>query len=159
MKMNDLTFTEEMIMMVIWSLGSAYLKEIMEAHPEPKPHQNTVSTYLKILQEKKFIKAEREGRIFKYSVEIPYEDYKTDLVQNLLEKHFNNSGSELVKKLIFDNVLKLENLKSIFNEKTSESPTEENRENKEDAISDYIKKLTEPKKKNKKEKKKKKKKK
>lgn len=159
MKMNDLTFTEEMIMMVIWSLNSGYLKDIMQAHPEPKPHQNTVSTYLKILIEKKFISAKKEGRIFKYSVEIPYEDYKTEVVQQILEKHFNYSASELVQKMIADQVLKSEDLSHFFNVKTVVVPIEEHVEKKDSAIADYIKTLTEPKEKSKKEKGKKKKKK
>ena len=152
MKMNDLTSTEEMIMMVIWSLNSGYLKDIMEAHPEPKPHQNTVSTYLKILQEKEFISAKREGRIFKYKVAISYEDYQSELINQFLETHFNNSSVELVQKMIADKTLDAEDLQHFFNVKTVIVPIEE--EIQESAVAEFIKTLTEPKKKKKKKKKK-----
>lgn len=156
MKMNDLTSTEEMIMMVIWSLNSGYLKDIMEAHPAPKPHQNTVSTYLKILQEKEFIYAKREGRIFKYKVAISYEDYQTQLINHFLETHFHNSSVELVQKMIADKTLDAEDLQHFFNVKTVIVPIEEEIEEEESAVAEFIKTLTEPKKKKKKMKKKKK---
>ena len=156
MKMNDLTSTEEMIMMVIWSLHSAYLKDIMEAHPEPKPHQNTVSTYLKILLEKEFISAKKEGRIYKYEVAISYEDYQTELINQFLEKHFHNSSVELVQKMIADKTLDTEDLQHFFNVKTVIVPIEEEIQEEESAVAEYIKTLTEPKKKKKKNKKKKK---
>ena len=156
MKMNDLTSTEEMIMMVIWSLDSAYLKDIMEAHPEPKPHQNTVSTYLKILLEKEFISAKKEGRIYKYEVAISYEDYQTELINQFLEKHFHNSSVELVQKMIADKTLDAEDLQHFFNVKTVIVPIEEEIQEEESAVAEYIKTLTEPKKKKKKKKNKKK---
>ena len=47
--LKSLTSGEEQVMKIIWKLGPTYLKEIMLAFPEPKPHQNTVSTFLKNL--------------------------------------------------------------------------------------------------------------
>ena len=81
MKINYLTATEENLMKLFWSLNSFYLKDVMEHHPEPKPHQNTISTYLKILVEKGYLTTEKEGRIFKYSVAVPMEDYRNFLLK------------------------------------------------------------------------------
>lgn len=63
-------------MKLFWKMESFYLKDVMEQHPEPKPHQNTVSTYLKILVEKGYLSTVKEGRIFKYTVLVPLEEYK-----------------------------------------------------------------------------------
>ena len=46
---KSLTKAEEQIMQTLWKLKTAYLKDILEALPEPKPHNNTVATLLKIL--------------------------------------------------------------------------------------------------------------
>ena len=46
---KTLTKAEEQIMQAIWSLEQAFLRDIMDILPEPKPHQNTVATILKIL--------------------------------------------------------------------------------------------------------------
>ena len=83
MKINYLTAAEENLMKLFWSLNSFYLKDVMEHHPEPKPHQNTVSTYLKILVEKGYLTTEKEGRIFKYSVAVPMEDYRNFLLKEV----------------------------------------------------------------------------
>ena len=43
--MKPLTKAEEQIMQTIWKLETAFLKDIVEAQPEPRPHSNTVATY------------------------------------------------------------------------------------------------------------------
>ena len=68
MKINSLTSAEENLMKLFWKLDSFYLKDVVQHHPEPKPHQNTISTYLKILVEKEYLSTVKEGRVFKYSV-------------------------------------------------------------------------------------------
>ncbi|MFN9998163.1 MAG: BlaI/MecI/CopY family transcriptional regulator, partial [bacterium] len=52
---KPLTKAEEQVMQVLWRLGSAYLKDIVEAMPEPKPHSNTIATIIKILIDKGYI--------------------------------------------------------------------------------------------------------
>ena len=64
--LKSLTSGEEQVMKIIWKLGPTYLKDIMLAFPEPKPHQNTVSTFLKNLVTKNYLKPVSEGRIHKY---------------------------------------------------------------------------------------------
>lgn len=100
MKINQLTQAEENLMNILWKLNSAYMKEVMEEYAEPKPHQNTVSTFIKILVEKDFLTTEKEGRIFKYSVAIPYHDYKNFQLKNFVRQYFDNSGSNLLTALI-----------------------------------------------------------
>ena len=46
--MKTLTKAEEEIMQVLWRIGGSFLKDITNEMPEPKPHQNTVATILKI---------------------------------------------------------------------------------------------------------------
>jgi BlaI family penicillinase repressor len=94
MKINHLTSAEENLMKLFWDLNSFYLKDVMENHPEPKPHQNTVSTYLKILVEKGYLSTHKEGRIFKYSVVVPFDEYKKFILRELTDNFFNNSGKE-----------------------------------------------------------------
>jgi len=53
--MKTLTKAEEQIMQTIWKLDKAFLREIIDELPNPKPHQNTVATILKILVEKEFV--------------------------------------------------------------------------------------------------------
>jgi predicted transcriptional regulator len=52
--MKSLTPAEETLMHALWTIERGFLKDIMEAYPEPRPHHNTVATVLKILVEKGF---------------------------------------------------------------------------------------------------------
>lgn len=93
-----------------WKLETFYLKDVMEKHPEPKPHQNTVSTYLKILVEKGYLSTEKEGRIFKYKVLVPYEEYKKFLLKEFSVNFFNNSGKEILEFLFIENIISMNDL-------------------------------------------------
>ncbi|MFN1218964.1 BlaI/MecI/CopY family transcriptional regulator [Chryseobacterium kwangjuense] len=114
MKINHLTAAEENFMKLFWKLGSFYLKDIMEQHPEPKPHQNTVSTYLKILVEKGYITTQKEGRIFKYTVIVPLEEYRKFLLKELAHNFFNDSGKDILEFLFNENLISQDDLKNYF---------------------------------------------
>lgn len=122
MKINHLTSAEENLMKLFWKLQSFYLKEVMEQHSEPKPHQNTVSTYLKILVEKGYLSTEKEGRIFKYSVIVPYEDYKKFLLKELSHNFFNDSGKEILEFLFNENLISQDDLRTYFDLKIEMKP-------------------------------------
>lgn len=110
MKINHLTPAEENLMRLFWKLNSFYLKDIMEDHPEPKPHQNTVSTYLKILVEKGYLSTEKEGRIFKYTILLPIEEYRKFLLKELSHHFFNDSGKGILDLLISENMVSNDNI-------------------------------------------------
>lgn len=123
MKINYLTAAEENLMKLFWSLNSFYLKDVMEQHPEPKPHQNTVSTYLKILVEKGYLTTEKEGRIFKYSVAVPMEDYRNFLLKEVAANFFDNSGKDILEFLFRENLLHKDDLREHFDLKIEIKPT------------------------------------
>ena len=154
MKISHLTPGEELLMNVLWRLDSAYMREIIEQYPDPKPHPNTISTFLKILVEKEFLTTHKEGRVFKYTVAIPFDDYRKYSLNIFLEEYFNKSPSELVKLLIDENLLKAEDLQQFFEVKAAVIPNQEKEE--ESDLSDFIKDITAPKKKKKKKEKRKK---
>ena len=153
MKTNYLTAAEENLMNILWRLESAYMRNIMEQYEDPKPHQNTVSTFLKILVEKDYLTTEKEGRIFKYSVAVPFVDYKKFKLQNFLHNYFNGSGNDLLKTLIEENWLQSEDLQQYFDIKTVIKKNTVPKK-KADSISDFIEEITTDKKKKKKRKKK-----
>lgn len=153
MKINHLTSAEENLMRLFWKLQSFYLKDIMEQHPEPKPHQNTVSTYLKILVEKGYLSTEKEGRIFKYNILVPFEEYRNFLLKEILLNFFNNSGKEILQSLIHEKLIPQEDLEG-FNF-TVEKPSARSKE----PQFEYVNEILNPKKDKKKDKNKKKKKK
>ncbi|WP_234111352.1 MULTISPECIES: BlaI/MecI/CopY family transcriptional regulator [Chryseobacterium] len=157
MKINHLTPSEEQLMNIFWKLNSGYLREIIEHYPEPKPHQNTISTFLKILVEKEFLTTEKEGRIFRYTVAVPFDDYKKFQLRNFLDHYFAGSANELLKMMLDEKHLKPSDFNQHFEIKATVVPVKEAPEVvTSDAISEFVEELKAEKKKKKTKKKKKK---
>ena len=154
--LQSLTPSEEEIMQLIWRKGQIYFRELMDIYPEPKPHQNTVSTFLKILVEKHYLSTEKQGRIYLYTPTIGFDDYKKFVLKRFLENYFDNSGSELLKVLVDENMLTSKDFSQFFEVKTTLVPLLETPE-KDNHIQEFIKEITGEKKPKKKDKKKKKK--
>ena len=53
--MTQLTKAEEQVMQHLWKLEKAFLKEVVDAYPEPKPAYTTISTVIRTLVKKKVI--------------------------------------------------------------------------------------------------------
>ena len=51
-KKDSLTDKEEQLMHLFWAHGPLFVKQLVELLPDPKPHFNTVSTFVRILEKK-----------------------------------------------------------------------------------------------------------
>lgn len=94
--MEQLTRREEEIMQVIWRLKKAFIRDIVEALPDPKPHYNTVATIVKILVKKEVLKSEKIGNMYRYIPTLNFEDYREDHMTELKEKFFDNSFPKMM---------------------------------------------------------------
>ena len=93
--MDRLTPAEELVMLKLWKLGKATVKDIQELYPNPKPAYNTTSTIVRILERKKFIKHKPLGRGYIYSPKITMEKYREYLLKHLLEHYFDGHKEHL----------------------------------------------------------------
>ena len=50
-----LTEKEEEIMKLLWEHGQMFVRQMVEYYNEPKPHVNTVSTLVRILEQKGYV--------------------------------------------------------------------------------------------------------
>ena len=112
--MKSLTKSEEQLMQVLWKLGNGFLKDIIEAIPEPKPHPNTVATLLKILVEKSFVDYTIHGRDNRYRALISREQYASKSAGQLLKGYFEGSPAKLVSHFISDHKLSLAELDELM---------------------------------------------
>ncbi|MFB0948184.1 MAG: BlaI family penicillinase repressor [Spirosomataceae bacterium] len=94
--MNELTKAEEEIMQQLWELKRAYVKDIIERLPEPKPAYTTVSTIVRILETKGFIDHEAFGKTHQYFPKVSKEDYRKFVTDKLMNGYFDNSVEEMV---------------------------------------------------------------
>ena len=98
--MRTLTRAEEQIMQVLWKLERAFVKEIIEQLPKPKPHYNTVSTIVKILVEKGFVSYTAYGKSHQYYPLVAKNDYAKRTLKNFVKGYFDNSFPTLVTFII-----------------------------------------------------------
>lgn len=62
----SLTKSEEELMQHLWKIEKAFMKDLLECYPEPKPATTTVATLLKRMQEKGYIEYKQLGRSRQY---------------------------------------------------------------------------------------------
>lgn len=120
--MRPLTKAEEQIMHVIWKLEAAFLKDILEAMPEPKPHSNTVATILKILVEKGFVGITPVGRMHRYQPVVSKEEYSSSSIRNLVEGYFEGSFSEAVSFMVKQKDISVKELELLLQEMRKTKP-------------------------------------
>src|SRR5674476_866871 len=94
--MKILTKAEEQIMQVIWKLDKAFLKEIIDELPNPKPHSNTVATIIKILTEKEFVGLKIFGRMHQYYPLVSKDAYSKNSMKSLVKRYFEGNFSNAV---------------------------------------------------------------
>lgn len=112
--MKNLTKAEEQIMQVLWKSGNAFLRDIVDNMPNPKPHQNTVATLLKILVEKEFVSITVLGRQHQYSAAVTKEDYSKRTMKQIVKGYFEGSFSNLVSSMVKDNNISVEELETLL---------------------------------------------
>lgn len=116
MKIPQLTKAEEQVMQYLWDLERAFLKDILEKFPEPKPHTNTISTLLKVLKEKEFVDYKVYGRQHEYFPKIKREQYSSRSMKSLVKNYFEGSYRNAVSFLVEKNELSVEDLELLLDE-------------------------------------------
>ena len=112
--MKALTKAEEQIMQVLWKLEKGFLREIIDAMPAPKPHQNTVATLLKILVEKEFVSVTVLGRQHLYSPIMSKDEYSKRTMKQIVKGYFEGSFSNVVSFMVKENNISIEELEGLL---------------------------------------------
>lgn len=94
--MQKLAKREEQIMHILWQLEAAFVKEIIAEFPDPKPHYNTVSTIIRILEDKGFIDHNTFGNTHQYYAKISKDQYQKQELGDVLKNYFDNSYQKMV---------------------------------------------------------------
>lgn len=90
----SLSKAEEELMGYLWDLESAYMKDIIECYPPPKPAPSTIATLLKRIHSKGFIQYVQEGRSRRYQPIIKKKDYFGKQLSSMISHFFNGSKTQ-----------------------------------------------------------------
>jgi predicted transcriptional regulator len=101
-------------MKIVWRLQSCQIKEVVEEFPEPKPAYNTVGTFLKLLEEKGYVKRVKRGGTFIYFPSIKIEAFSSKNVKQLLSNYFDNSADRLLSFMAEDKQLSIAQIERLL---------------------------------------------
>ncbi|WP_167616402.1 BlaI/MecI/CopY family transcriptional regulator [Maribellus sediminis] len=94
--MKRLTRKEEELMKILWQLKKAFVKDIVEEYPDPKPHYNTISSLVRLLQDKGVIGYKQYGNTYQYFPLLTKEDYRKTFMTQVVSDYFDNSVKSAV---------------------------------------------------------------
>ncbi len=114
MEIKELTKAEEEVMQVLWKLNKAFVKELLAEMPTPKPAYNTVSTIVRILEQKSLVAYKAYGKSHQYYPLISKEDYSAYKMKNLMQGYFKGSLSNMVSFFVENNQLNAKELDDIL---------------------------------------------
>jgi len=114
--MKTLTKAEEQIMQAVWKIKEGFIRDIVDALPVPKPHQNTVATILKILVEKEFVGIRVFGRQHQYYPLVSKEAYSKSSFKSLVKGYFGGSFTDAVSFMVKENSLSIEELEILLSQ-------------------------------------------
>src|SRR6056297_1913657 len=99
-----LSKSEEQLMQYIWKQEQAFMNDLLEMYPDPKPASSTVATLLKRIKDKGFIDYETFGRSRRYYPLVEKSDYFSKhintLIKNILTTHPQRLRHSSPRKLI-----------------------------------------------------------
>ncbi|NLZ94484.1 MAG: BlaI/MecI/CopY family transcriptional regulator [Bacteroidales bacterium] len=114
--MNKLTAKEEEVMRYFWDNDALFVKELVEMYPDPKPHINTLSTYVRALEEKGLLSHDTFGTTYRYFAIVSEDEYSNRTLKNVVKKYFDNSYLSVVSSLIKDENISVDEIRSLLDE-------------------------------------------
>jgi predicted transcriptional regulator len=121
-----LTKAEEQIMKLLWRLDRAFIRDLLNEFPDPKPASTTVLTLLKRMIDKGFVSYKQFGNSREYYPLIQKADYFSDHINGLIKDFFNNSTTQFASFFTNETDMspeELKNLRDIVNKKIASKKT------------------------------------
>lgn len=108
-----LTNAEEQIMKLLWKLDKAFIRDLLNEFPEPKPAPTTVITLLKRMIDKGFVNYRQCGNSREYHPLVKKSEYFSDHIQGIIKDFFNNSNAQFASFFTNETDMSPEELKQL----------------------------------------------
>jgi predicted transcriptional regulator len=112
--MKELTRAEEQVMQHLWELKKAFVNDIIDKMPEPKPAYNTVSTIIRILEKKGFVGHEAYGKTHQYFPLTSRAEYTKGFMKGFMSRYFSDSYKNMVSFFTKNDKLSVKELEEII---------------------------------------------
>tara|TARA_R110002049_G_scaffold247413_10_gene421614 strand:+ start:605 stop:985 length:381 start_codon:yes stop_codon:yes gene_type:complete len=111
--MEQLNKTELQIMQYLWKLEKAFMKDIVEQFPEPKPAYTTISTLVSRMVAKNYVGFDKLGRDKHYYPLIKKNAYFGSQVNGMIKNFFNDSATQFASFFTAETEFSDEQLKEL----------------------------------------------
>ncbi len=111
--MNELTKAEAQVMHYIWELEKSFLKDIVDAFPEPRPAYTTISTVIRVLVKKGYVDYNTYGKVHEYYPKVSRKSYFRKHVKSIINNHFDGSVVSFASFFTGDDAVDLSELEEI----------------------------------------------
>ena len=111
--MNELTKAEAQVMHYLWQLEKSFLKDVVEAFPEPRPAYTTISTVIRVLVKKGYVDFNTYGKVHEYFPLVSRKVYFQKHVKSIINKHFDGSVVSFASFFTGDDAVDLGELEEI----------------------------------------------
>lgn len=111
---NALTEVELELMNILWRLKEGSVNDVLAELPQSRKLAYTsVSTILRILEQKKVLTTRKEGRGHVYVPKLSKTDYEASALKNIVNKVFDGTPVAMVRQLLDTNDLTKDDLKEL----------------------------------------------
>ncbi|MDE7410903.1 MAG: BlaI/MecI/CopY family transcriptional regulator [Paramuribaculum sp.] len=111
---KKLTEKESAIMKLLWEHGAMFVREMLTYYDEPRPHFNTVSTTVRILEDKGFVTHEAVGSSYRYKATVSPEYFRSRTLSQVVRDYFSNSYTQAVSSLVEEEKVSVDELREII---------------------------------------------
>ena len=112
--MKKLTRKEEELMKILWDMEKGFVNDMIEKYSDPKPHYNTISSLVRLLEEKGFVDHKAYGNTHRYYPVISKQDYRKFFIKDIVKYYFDNSYKQTVSLFIEEQDLSKEDLDELM---------------------------------------------
>lgn len=101
-------------MKILWKLEKAFVKDIIDQYDDPKPHYNTVSSLVRLLQDKGVVGFTQYGNTYQYFPLMTKEEYRRTFMKQVVSDYFDNSYKSAVAFFVKEKGLSPEELEELI---------------------------------------------
>ena len=112
--MKRLTNKEKEIMDLYWQHGPMFVRELQEHYAEPRPHFNTLSTMVRLLEKNGFLGHRQFGNTYQYYAVLTEKEYGRSSLAGVISKYFDNSYLNAVSTFVKEEKISVEELKQLI---------------------------------------------
>jgi len=112
--MRRLTKAEEEIMLILWKLEEATIRDVMKELDEPDTPYTTVSTVVRVLEKKGFVNHKAVGTTYIYYPKLHKSDYLKGQLSGIAANYFNGSATRMAAFFARENNLSLKELRDLM---------------------------------------------